>query len=331
MHLAVNAVQRFFAPGHFGRDARVGQRTLGRFQNAAHDLAPIAASRLHRLLERGVPERRANAEAQFLQLPVCRIQAEAVRDRRVNLHRLAGNAAPLLRRHVVERAHVVRTIGELDENHAHIARHREQHLAEALGLRLFAALEFKLVQLGQAVDQLCDFGAELLGKLALGHALVFDHVVQQRRHDRLHIQLPARADLCHGHGMRDVRLAALAVLPEVRLIGEVERFLHQLEIRRLQIRQLFGQPRNGDDLLARRCRRLRGRAEKMPIGLLEHRINEERVGALRLGCRASGVGACALMRFGRQGCPLPYQVGATRIRQVRRTRTRRRGAGAGSG
>lgn len=264
----------FFAPGHLGRNASVGQRTLGRFENAAHDFASIAARGLHRFLERGIPERRTDTETQFLQLPIRRIQAEAVRDRGINLHRLAGNAAPLLRRHVVERAHVVRAIGQLDENHAHIARHREQHLAEALGLRLLAALEFEFVQLGQAVDQFCDLGAELLGQFALGHALVFDHIVQQRCHDRLHIQLPARANLCHGHGMRDVRLAALAVLPEMRFVGKVEGFLHQLQVGRLQIRQLFGQPRNGDDLLARRCRRLRGRAEQMPIGLLQHRIDE---------------------------------------------------------
>ncbi len=119
---------------------------------------------------------------------------------------------------MVERTHVVRTVGQLDENHAHIARHREQHLAEALRLRLLTALEFQLVQLGQAVDQFRNLGAELLGQLALGDTLIFDHVVQQCCHDRLHIQLPARADLCHGHRVRDVRLTALTILAEMGLV-----------------------------------------------------------------------------------------------------------------
>ena len=43
-----------------------------------------------------------------------------------------------LRRQVVERPHVVRAVGELDQDDADVARHREDHLAEVLGLLLLA-------------------------------------------------------------------------------------------------------------------------------------------------------------------------------------------------
>jgi len=66
--------------------------------------------------------------------------------------RLAGGTA--------ERAHVVKPVGELDQDDAHVARHGEQHLAEVLGLRVLGALELDAVELGDAVDQLGDRLAE---------------------------------------------------------------------------------------------------------------------------------------------------------------------------
>jgi len=47
-----------------------------------------------------------------------------MRDRSVNLHRLARDPVTLLRRESIERAHVVQTIRELDQDHTDIPRHR---------------------------------------------------------------------------------------------------------------------------------------------------------------------------------------------------------------
>ena len=91
-------------------------------------------------------------ERQVLQLEVQRVEAEPVGDRRVDVERLARDALAMRRRHRVERAHVVQPVGELDQDDAHVARHREQHLAEALGLRFLARGELDLVELGHAVD-----------------------------------------------------------------------------------------------------------------------------------------------------------------------------------
>ena len=62
----------------------------------------------------------------------------------------------LLGLHRIERAHVVQPVGELDQHDAHVARHRQQHLAEVLGLRLLGRRKLQAVELRYAVDELRD-------------------------------------------------------------------------------------------------------------------------------------------------------------------------------
>ena len=140
-------------------------------------------------------------KGQFLQLAIDVVQAEPVRDRHIDFHGLARDAAPFLRRHRIQRAHVVQAVGQLHEDHAHVARHRQQHLAEVLGLLLDLALELDLVELGQAVDEGGDRRAEALDQLVLLDVLVFHDVMQQRGHDGLCVELPLGADFRHGDRM----------------------------------------------------------------------------------------------------------------------------------
>ena len=114
----------------------------------------------------------------------------------------------------------MRAVGELDHDHAHVAHHREQHLAEALGLRLGAALELDLVELGDAVDELGDRRAESLGDLLLGDRRVLDDVVQDRRDHRLRIEAQVGEQVGDRDGMGDVRLARAALLALVGLERE---------------------------------------------------------------------------------------------------------------
>jgi hypothetical protein len=84
----------------------------------------------------------------------------------------------------------VQAVGQLDQDDAHIARHRQQHLAEGLGLRVFLGGEMQLVELGQAIDHLGRGRPEALDQLDLGDAAVLHGVVHQRGHDGLRVQLP---------------------------------------------------------------------------------------------------------------------------------------------
>ena len=67
---------------------------------------------------------------------------------------------------MIERAHVVQAVGQLDQHDANVVRHRDDHLAEILGLLFLAALERDLRDLGHAVNQLRDLGAEVRLHLA---------------------------------------------------------------------------------------------------------------------------------------------------------------------
>jgi hypothetical protein len=95
-------------------------------------------------------------EGEILQFAEKLVEPQPIGDRRVDLQRLARDAAALVGAHGGHRLQVVVPIGKLDQHHAQVARHGHQHLAEVLGLRLFVRLELDLVELRQAVDQIGD-------------------------------------------------------------------------------------------------------------------------------------------------------------------------------
>jgi len=115
----------------------------------------------------------------------------------------------------------VQTVGELDEDDAQVARHRQQHLAEVLRLRLFLRAELDLVELGEAIDQLGGNLAEALGDLRLGDVGVLHHVVEERGDQRLRVEVPVGDQRTHRHRVADIGLAADAELAGVGIGGEV--------------------------------------------------------------------------------------------------------------
>ena len=87
--------------------------------------------------------------------------------------------------HGIQCAHIVQTVGELDQHHAYVARHRQKHFSEVFRLCLFLGVELDAVEFGYAVDQFGHRSAELFGDLVLGDFGVFNDIVQQRRGQRL--------------------------------------------------------------------------------------------------------------------------------------------------
>ena len=171
-------------------------------------------------------------EREVLELDLDPLDTEPVRERRVDLHRLGGDALLLLGRQVIERPHVVEAVAQLDEDDADVARHREQHLAEVLGLLLLARRVRQLAELGDAVDEERDLLAEQLAELLDGRAGVLDAVVQQARAHRRDVELELGDDLRDRERMGDVRIARLAGLAVVRLRGELVRAADQAADRR---------------------------------------------------------------------------------------------------
>ena len=49
--------------------------------------------------------------------------------------------------------HIVQSVRKFYQDHPHVFSHREEHLSEILGLRVFTGLEFYLAQFCQALNK----------------------------------------------------------------------------------------------------------------------------------------------------------------------------------
>ena len=163
-------------------------------------------------------------------------------ERRVDLERLLGDLARLVRRQVVERPHVVQAVGELDHHDPQVAGHGHQHLAEVLGLPLLAGGEGELADLGDAVDELGDLAPELALQVRLGGAGVLEDVVQEAGGHRGDVHLEVDEEAGHFEGMGQVRLAGGALLALVGALGVAVGALQHDQVRaRLVLRDLVDQ------------------------------------------------------------------------------------------
>ncbi len=167
-------------------------------------------------------------EGQVLELPLDRVHAQAVRERRVDLEGLARLALLLVARHVAQGPHVVQPVGQLDDEHPDVARHRDDHLADRLGLGRGAVLD--LVQLGDAVHQRRDVLAEIAPELGERVGGVLDGVVQQGGADRLGVHAELGQDRGDGQRVRDVGVARLALLVLVPVGRDLVGPLHRVDV-----------------------------------------------------------------------------------------------------
>ena len=180
-------------------------------------ISPSVARRLRVDLgaQRLVGLRLEVAERQLLELVLHLAHAEPVGDRRVDVARLLGDRdAPLLGQ-VVERPHVVQPVGELDEDDADVVDHRQQHLAEVLGLPLLARREADGADLGDPFDDVGDLGAEQLLDPLDGGQRVLDDVVEEAGGDGDGVELHVGQEVGDGEGVDQVGLAGMADLSPV--------------------------------------------------------------------------------------------------------------------
>ncbi len=218
-HLLVDAVVVLGAAGDGGLDtggAQIGLDLVGHYRQILVPLGRPLGDQTHDLVVHlGVEDR----EGEVLQLPLDGVHAQAVGERGVDLQRLAGLLLLLLPLEVAHGAHVVQPVGELDDQDARVLGHRDDHLADGLGLRGLAELD--PVELGDAVDQQRDLVAEVTAQLLQAVFGVLDGVVQQARHQRGRVHAQLGEDGGDRERVGDVRVAALALLAAVPALGDL--------------------------------------------------------------------------------------------------------------
>ena len=149
--------------------------------HAAQKLLALDAPRLDGRGHLLVAHRIGVAESQVFQFAAHLAHAQPMGQRRVDVQRLARNRLLPVGLQVLQRAHVVQAVGQLDEHHAHVGHHGQQHLAHVLGLAVFAVGELDLVDLGDALDDVGHLVAEIGLDLLAGGRGVLNGVVQQSR------------------------------------------------------------------------------------------------------------------------------------------------------
>ena len=79
---------------------------------------------------------------------------------------------------MLERAHVVQAIGELNEDDANVVDHRQHHLSQILGLLFLTRGEVNLADLGNALDDMRDLLAKLFANVNNRDRGVLNRVMQ---------------------------------------------------------------------------------------------------------------------------------------------------------
>jgi hypothetical protein len=100
-------------------------------------------------------------ETQILQLILHPPDSDAIGQRRIDVQRLFGNFLTFSFRQMLQRSHVMEPIRQLDDHNADIIRHRQHHFAEVFSLLFFGTLKGNLPDLGDTIDQMHHFLAEL--------------------------------------------------------------------------------------------------------------------------------------------------------------------------
>ncbi len=191
-----------------------------RVLHAAQELLAIHAPRLNRGCNLLVAHRVGVAEGQVLKLAAHLAHAQPVRQRSVDVQRLARNRLLPLGFQVLQRTHVVQPVGQLDQHHANVTHHGQQHLAHVLGLAIFAVGKLDFVDLGYALDDVRHLVAKFLSNLLVGGRRIFDGIMQQRRSHGGRIQLHLDQHLGHFEWVNNIRLARGACLALV--VGDAE-------------------------------------------------------------------------------------------------------------
>jgi hypothetical protein len=138
-----------------------------------------------------------------------------MRERRIDVERLMRDLPALGLGQGLERPHVVQPVGQLDEDDPKVLRHRDHHLADVLRLLLLVSPQGDPAQLGDALHQPAHLRTELSFDLVGGQVRVLNGVVEQRRGDRLGVQLQVGQDGRHLERVVHIVFAREPMLPLV--------------------------------------------------------------------------------------------------------------------
>ena len=166
-----------------------------------------------------VADRIEIAEAQIFQFAANFPHAQPVRDGSVNVQGLLCDFLLPFGWKMLQGAHVVQTVGQLDEHHANVINHGQHHLAQVFRLLFLAGGEIDFADFGDALDDAGHLVAEFFADVDDGDRGVFDRIVQQPGGDTDRVHLHFRQHAGNFQGVNQVGLAGGASLSGVIFLG----------------------------------------------------------------------------------------------------------------
>ena len=221
-HLLVHAVDALDA----SLDLRIALETLApepvadELDDRTDEALALVLLDLHLLLDLGVGEGIEVMERQILQLLLELLDAETPCNRRIDVHRLQCRAALLVLRAVLQRAHIMQAVCQLDDDDADVLAHGEHDLADILRLLLLLIEDRDLGELCHAVHERRHIAPEALLHLLGSCVRVLHHIMEQCGTDGIRVHTEIQQNLRYRQRMDDVRLPGGAKLPLVRLCGK---------------------------------------------------------------------------------------------------------------
>ena len=233
--LARDAVDVLGPPRGIGLDADAGQLAFQDLLDVVDGGLPLLPLACDLLDDLAVLVGMQLGEGEVFQLPLDVPHAQAVRQRGINVQGLLRHRPPPDLGQGLDRPHVVEPVGQLHEHHPDVLRHRHEHLANVLRLRLFGTVEGDLLQLGDAGDQLANRRPEALLQVGNGQVGVFHGVVEDGGRQGVAIQLEVRQDGGDAQRVLDELLARQPILVVVSTGGSIVGPRQDLDVLRRQV------------------------------------------------------------------------------------------------
>ncbi len=99
-------------------------------------------------------------------------------------------------------------VGKLDEDDADVLHHRHDHFAKVFGLCLFLIAELELIKFRYPLYQFGDAFTKKLFHVLVGGGSIFNHIMQQRGHQRFVVELHLGQNTGYRDRVRDIRFTA---------------------------------------------------------------------------------------------------------------------------
>ena len=109
---------------------------------------------------------------------------KSARKRSIDVKRFFCDTFLLFFGEILQRAHIMQTVGKFDDDNSQILCHSNENLSEVFRLRLFSVDKLKFVEFGYALDKFANLVAELLSKFVVSDGRIFQNVMQKRGYDR---------------------------------------------------------------------------------------------------------------------------------------------------